>query len=118
MEELWELVVTFTVCNIHFKLKYFPNKIADGGVAMHMFINDKYTCSSSAVYGTRNEGDSMGGMSHGHGGSKGMVKRYPQGSGKELLTVASMSDCEGPFKVKKGDYVVLKAEYDLKKHPL
>lgn len=89
---------------------------------MHMYINEKWTCSSSAVYGTRNEGgggmDAMSG--HSHGGAKGMVRRYPQAPGAktEILTVASMSDCEGPFKVKKGDYIVLKAEYDLKKHPL
>jgi hypothetical protein len=90
---------------------------------MHMFINDKYTCSSEAVYGTRNEGGGgeMGPMSgHSHGGAKGMVRRYPQAAGQkaEILTVASMSDCEGPWKVKKGDTIVLKAEYDLKKHPL
>jgi hypothetical protein len=89
---------------------------------MHMFINEKYTCSSNAVYGTRNEGGAMGAAmgGHGHGSAKAMVKREPQDPTKkqELLTVASMSDCEGPFKVKKGDSVVLKAEYDLKKHPL
>jgi hypothetical protein len=93
---------------------------------MHMFINDKYTCSSTAIYGTRNEGGGMGGEmgemggGHSHGGSKGMVRRYPQAPGAktEILTVASMSDCEGPWKVKKGDTVVIKAEYDLKKHPL
>jgi hypothetical protein len=91
---------------------------------MHMLINDKYTCGSSAVYGTRNEGGGMGGMGemggHSHGSGKGMAKRDPQAPAakQELLTVASMSDCEGPFKVKKGDTVVLKAEYDLKKHPL
>jgi hypothetical protein len=91
---------------------------------MHMFINDKYTCTSSANYGFRNDeaaatvGGEMGGHTH---GGKGMVKRDPPNPGAKaepILTVASMSDCEGPFKVKKGDYVVLKAEYDLKKHPL
>jgi hypothetical protein len=89
---------------------------------MHMFINDKYTCTSAAVYGTRNEGGAMGAMGgHSHGDGKGMAKRDPQAPAApkaELLTVASMSDCEGPWKVKKGDSVVLKAEYDLKKHPL
>jgi hypothetical protein len=91
---------------------------------MHMFINDKFTCSSEAVYGTRNEGGAMGATGemggHTHGGGKGMVRRHPQApaSKGEILTVASMSDCEGPWKVKKGDSVVLKAEYDLKKHPL
>jgi hypothetical protein len=92
---------------------------------MHLFINDKFTCSSAAVYGTRNEGGGgeMGGAmgGHSHGGAKGMAKRTPQAPAApkaELMTVASMSDCEGPWKVKKGDTVVLKAEYDLKKHPL
>jgi hypothetical protein len=88
---------------------------------MHMFINDKYTCTSRAEYGVRNEGGEPGGMAakggHGHGG-KAMVRRSPQGTTKELLTVSSMSDCQGPIKVKKGDSVTLKAEYDLSKHPL
>jgi hypothetical protein len=88
---------------------------------MHMFINDKYTCTSRAMYGTRNEGGETGGMAakggHGHG-DKAMAKRSPQSPKKELLTVSSMSDCQGPIKVKKGDSVTLKAEYDLSKHPL
>jgi hypothetical protein len=80
-----------------------------------MFINDKYTCTSRAEYGTRNEGGAMEGMAHGHGhGSKAMVKRQKA----EIQTVSGMSDCTGPIEVKKGDSVVLKAEYDLKKHPL
>jgi hypothetical protein len=83
---------------------------------MHMFLNDKYTCSSLAVYGTRNEGGEKG-MKHGHGRRSAMVHVDKR---QDLLTVASMSDCtgNGPITVKKGDYVVLKAEYDLKKHPL
>lgn len=90
--------------------------IHDGGEAMHMFINDKYICSSSAVYGTRNEGGPMEGMGqHGHGGPKGMVKRQ---NDADLLTISRMSDCPGPFKVKKGDSIVLTAEYNLQKHPL
>jgi hypothetical protein len=89
---------------------------------MHMFINEKYVCSSSAIYGTRNEKEGgegeMGMAGHSHGG-KGMAKRSPQApKTSELMTVSSMSDCEGPFKVKKGDSVIIKAEYDLKKHPL
>lgn len=111
---------------------------------MHMLINDKLVCSSQAIYGTRNEGGEMGAMGgHSHGGMK---KRDPQtpaakspkaaapaknpapaakapaakapASQDQILTIASMSDCEGPWKVRKGDTVVLKAEYDLKKHPL
>jgi hypothetical protein len=87
---------------------------------MHMFINDKYTCTSQAEYGYRNDGGgAMGGAAmggHSHGG-KAMVKRDPPKEGG-IMTVASMTDCEGPWKVKKGDSVILKAEYDLKKHPL
>jgi hypothetical protein len=92
---------------------------------MHMFINDKYTCSSNAEYGYRNEAAAMGGAmgemgGHSHGGAKSgksMVKRDPPKT-DGILTVASMTDCEGPWKMKKGDSVILKAEYDLKKHPL
>jgi hypothetical protein len=85
---------------------------------MHMFINGKYTCSSNAQYGYRGEGAAMGGMGgHGHEGSKPAAKSGPQKE-QRILTVANMTDCEGPFKVKKGEYVQLKAEYDLKKHPL
>jgi hypothetical protein len=79
-----------------------------------MFINDKYTCSSLASYGTRNEAGGED-KKHGHGARSAIVKRQ-----KDILTVASMSDCtgNGPITVKKGDTIVLKAEYDLKKHPL
>jgi len=98
--------------------------IHDGGVAMHMLINGKYTCSSNAMYGLRSEEASMGGMggkggkaSHSHAatapGAKGKGGAEPK-----LLTVANMTDCVGPFKVKKGEFVQLRAEYDLKKHPL
>jgi len=109
--------------------------IHDGGVGMHMYINDKYTCSSLAEYGYRNEDaagnkDTMAGMSHGgkdamagmgHGGKgkSAWVNDGPGGhGGAGILTVASMGHCSGPYKVKKGDYITLKAEYDLKKHPL
>jgi hypothetical protein len=101
----------------------YANTCPDGGVGMHMFINDKYTCTSAAEYGTRSGATALeGGMGgHTHGG-KGMVKRNPQKAPAKgdsgIMTVASMTDCEGPWKVKKGDSVVLKAEYDLKKHPL
>jgi hypothetical protein len=95
------------------------NASPDGGVAVHMYINDKYTCSSNAEYGYRGEGSTMGGKmsGHSHGDAKSAVATDPPKE-QGILTVASMTDCEGPFKVKKGDYVVLKAEYDLKKHPL
>jgi hypothetical protein len=102
---------------------------------MHMFINGKYTCSSNAQYGYKDE-DSMAGMGgHSNGGGKSggaksggaksgggkSAARSPKSAppkGQGILTVANMTDCVGPFKVKKGEYVQLRAEYDLKKHPL
>lgn len=104
----------------------------DGATAMHMYINDKYICASQALYGYGREapmggakptGD-MAGMNHGHSrrlapappASKATSDEPPKEKG--LLTIASMTDCEGPWKVKKGDYVKLVGEYDLKKHPL
>jgi hypothetical protein len=84
---------------------------------MHMLINGKYTCSSNAVYGFRGDEAGMGGM----GGKGGHAHAAPAAKGgvqAKILTVANMTDCVGPFKVKKGEYVQLRAEYDLKKHPL
>ena len=91
----------------------------DGGVAMHMLINGKYTCSSNAMYGFRGEGAAMGGMG-GKGGHShaDAPKAKAKGAEAKILTVSNMTDCVGPFKVKKGEYVQLRAEYDLKKHPL
>jgi hypothetical protein len=94
---------------------------------MHMYINDKYVCSSEAQYGYGREapmGPAKDGMSHGHSGRSltdaptGNAKKADPPAEKGILTIASMSDCEGPWKVKKGDYVKLIGEYDLKKHPL
>jgi hypothetical protein len=80
----------------------------DGGVQMDLFINDKYKCSSKATYGTRSASDGgMGGHSHGTQEKDGSVK-----------TISGMSNCWGPWPVKKGDYLTGVAEYDLKKHPL
>jgi hypothetical protein len=85
---------------------------------MHMFINGKYTCSSNAMYGLRGEGSTMGGGMGGHSHADAKTTKGPAPKEQDIMTVANMTDCEGPFKVKKGEYVVLKAEYDLKKHPL
>jgi hypothetical protein len=106
----------------------------DGATAMHMYINDKFICSSEAQYGYGREAP-MGGskpdggmseMSHGHSrrlfpappNSIFKTKRDEPPKDKGILTIASMTDCEGPWKVKKGDFVKLVGEYDLKKHPL
>src|SRR6202000_2259838 len=79
------------------------NRPVDGGVQMHVFINNQYKCSSKASYGTRSA--SEGGMSHGTQDKDGSIK-----------TISGMSTCWGDWQVKKGDYLTGVAEYDLKKH--
>jgi hypothetical protein len=86
----------------------------DGGVKVSLYLNDKFTCASNAVYGDRADGDTgmgggaSGGSGHGHGGD----------SGSSIKTISLMTPCKGPFPVKKGDTMKLVAEYDLAKHPL
>ena len=75
---------------------------------MDMFINDKYTCSSKAVYGD-------GGSGHSHGGAA--ASSVPA-SEVGIKTINSMTTCAGPFPVKKGDSLSMVVEYDLKKYPL
>jgi hypothetical protein len=70
---------------------------------MILNINDKFACASTANYGT----DASGGHSHGGAGADVSIK-----------TITSMTPCQGPIKVKKGDTVSMIVEYDLHKHPL
>ncbi|KAF2429930.1 hypothetical protein EJ08DRAFT_697954 [Tothia fuscella] len=70
----------------------------DGGVAMDLLINGKYTCSSEAIYG-------------GEGATTVQ-------NGKKWETISGMTICSGPIKIKDGDYMQLNARYDLSKHPL
>jgi len=81
----------------------------DGGVQVDMNINDKYQCSSKAVYGDAKENGEMGG--HGHGGDKGKADA-------SIKTISHMTTCAGPIKVKKGDSLSMNVQYDLAKHPL
>jgi hypothetical protein len=71
----------------------------DGGVAMDLYINDKYECSSNAVYG----------------GETGTTKTA---DGKVWETISGMTLCPGPIKIKDGDYMSMNARYDLAQHPL
>jgi len=87
----------------------------DGGVKVSLYLNDKFTCASDAIYGDRAvSGPGMGGSemagghSHGGGGQ----------SSSSIKTISAMTPCRGPFPVKKGDTMKLVAEYDLSKHPL
>jgi hypothetical protein len=84
--------------------------VLDGGVGVDLFLNDKYACSSNAIYGDADEK-----KGHGHGGKDMAMKR---GTTESIKTITSMTTCSGPFSVKKGDSLVLNAQYDLAKHPL
>jgi len=94
----------------------------DGGVKVVMYINEKFTCASDAIYGVKDQSDSgmsgMGGSEmaggHSHGGGGGGGEKSSVG----IKTISSMTSCRGPFPVKKGDTLKLVAEYDLSKHPL
>ena len=82
---------------------------------MSLFLNDKFTCASNAVYGDKSDsGAGMGGAAmasgHGHGG-EGQASTG-------IKTISMMTPCKGPYPVKKGDTMKLVAEYDLAKHPL
>lgn len=65
----------------------------DGGVQIDMQINKKHVCTSVAGYG-------------GEGSENGGVK-----------TISSMSHCEKPIEVKKGDKLSMSVTYDLQKYP-
>jgi hypothetical protein len=93
--------------------------LIDGGVRVDLSVNDKFACSSNAIYGTRNEGAS-GGMA---GGMAGVEGGHSHASGGDpdanIKTISSMTRCEAvPIRVKKGDTMRLTAIYDLSKHPL
>jgi hypothetical protein len=70
----------------------------DGGVAMQLFINGKHLCDSKAGYG-------------GEGASTNV-------NGQQWEVLSSMTYCDGPFPVKRGDELSMASVYDLKKHPL
>jgi hypothetical protein len=97
----------------------------DGGVKVVMYLNDKFACASDAVYGVKGEGEG-GMMGHAHGdeggkGAKGAKAAAPKSGGgatSSIKTISSMTACQGPFTVKKGDSMKLVAVYDLSKHPL
>jgi len=92
----------------------------DGGVKVSLYLNDKMTCASNAIYGDRAaDSPGMGGSStsggHSHAGGSGMAGGK---STESIKTISGMTACIGPYPVKKGDTMKLIAEYDLTKHPL
>jgi hypothetical protein len=95
-------------------------RISDGGVKMDLFINDKWTCASEAIYGER-AGSSetstaeMAGHPH-ESASSGSSSE--SSSGESIKTISAMTRCQGPIPVKQGDTLTLRAVYDLSLHPL
>lgn len=94
---------------------------------MKVLHNDKYLCDSNAVYGFKAESEiGMGSGGHSHGGGSSAAGAAPAGGRANepnpksfnIKTIASMTDCVGPYQVKKGDAITLVAQYDLKEHPL
>lgn len=71
---------------------------SDGGSQVGFYINNKFICTSRATYGGKASTTEVG--------------------GKVWETISSMSYCDGPIPVKKGDALHLVVEYDLKAHPL
>ena len=69
----------------------------DGGTGVNLFVNDKLVCASRATYG-------------GKGGTL-------YADGRTWETIATMSECLEPVKVKKGDLISITATYDTSLHP-
>lgn len=103
--------------------------LLDGGVQVSMFINEKFVCKSDAVYGVKGgsgeAGEGMAGHSHGGAAGGGMAAAPAPAAGAAkpdpssgIKTISSMTTCNGPFPVKKGDTLKLVAEYNLAEHPL
>jgi hypothetical protein len=80
----------------------------DGATDLTVKINDKAVCKSEATYGKEN------GMSGGHSGHKRSIQ---DGGSGEHQTIQKMSFCRDVIPVKKGDIVLLEANYDYDKHP-
>jgi Stress up-regulated Nod 19 len=70
----------------------------DGGVAVDFSINGEYVCSSNALYG-----------------GEGFTTHV---DGQKWETIAGMTLCPGPIKIKDGDYMVINSRYDQTVHPL
>ena len=85
---------------------------------MYVYINDKYTCSSEAVYGIPTDSDTKMKDGHSHKGESTAAKPASSSSSASIKTISHMTTCVGPIPVKKGDTMKLVAVYDLSKHPL
>lgn len=77
-------------------LTYSPEgHLHNGGSKMYMLINDEFVCASEAVYGGQD----------------------PASVSEKGASITSMTPCNVPIPVKKGDWLSMAAEYDLKSHP-
>jgi hypothetical protein len=67
----------------------------DGGSSIQILVNDKWACTSNAIYGTK----------------------MKSADGKEWTTISQMTECAQPIEVKKGDQIKLVATFDEIAHP-
>jgi hypothetical protein len=65
---------------------------------MQLLLNEKFVCNSTATYG-----------------GKGATVNV---NGSDWQTISSMSECQEPLKVRKGDHLTMKSFYNTTKHPL
>jgi len=65
----------------------------DGGTHLRLSVNGKEMCDSEATYSNSSSS-----------------------SGEAGTTLSSMSECAKPISVKKGDTILIEADYDLKKY--
>lgn len=70
----------------------------DGGTGINMYLNGKLYCTSKAIYG----------------GPSGTLNA----NGQTWISIATMTECNDPIAVKKGDRIKIEATYDTKEHPL
>jgi hypothetical protein len=85
-----------------------------------MLLNNKFTCASKAIYGDKAQsGSGMGSSGMGSSGKAGGKSNRAGGQkSTSIKTISKITQCLGPYPVKKGDTLKLVAEYDLSKHPL
>jgi hypothetical protein len=76
-------------------------EMEDGGVEMKVYVNDKLVCTSKAEYSN--------------------VPRNPRNTKSvsvEWSSIGRMTECDTPFKLLRGDKIVIESFFDFEKHPM
>jgi hypothetical protein len=101
-----DIVVLISSINAY---KSIGGHLHDGGVNVDVFLNDKPICDSRASYS----------KDGGHGGKSparvGILKRDGPHNDDGLAHITSMTTCAMMGRIKKGDEVQIKANYDFGK---